>query len=217
MIALHLVTNDAPLEILCLGAHSDDIEIGCGGTILQLVERREVRVRWVVFGAQGARADEARASASDFLAGAASTHVEVHGFRDGFFPTLRAEIKEAFEELKVEAKPHLIFTHEESDLHQDHNLLGSLTRETFRNHVVLGYEIPKFDGGLGSPNVFVPVEAPAKDRKIELIMRHFATQRGKHWFDEETLAGFMRLRGVESAAPTRYAEGFHCTKLKLGV
>lgn len=217
MIGLELLRDGGPLEILCLGAHSDDIEIGCGGTILQLVERREVSVRWVVFGAQGERADEARASAADFLDGAAAVSVEVHGFRDGFFPTLRTEIKEVFEELKAGPSPHLVLTHEEADRHQDHHLLGSLTRETFRNHVVLGYEIPKFDGGLGSPNVFVPVEPSAKDRKIELILRHFSTQRQKHWFDEETLAGFMRLRGVESAVATRYAEGFHCGKLLLGI
>jgi LmbE family N-acetylglucosaminyl deacetylase len=217
MIELDLRRDGGPLEILCLGAHSDDIEIGCGGSILEMVERREVRMRWVVFGAQGERADEARASAADFLSGAASSRVEVHGFRDGFFPTLRAEIKDVFEELKAGPTPHLVFTHDEADRHQDHSLLGSLTRETFRNHMVLGFEIPKLDGGLGSPNVFVPVDASAKDRKIELILRHFATQRAKHWFDEETLAGFMRLRGVECAAPTRYAEGFHCVKLLLGI
>lgn len=216
MIELPL-PEGAPLEILCLGAHSDDIEIGCGATLLRLVARREVHVRWVVFGAQGERADEARASAAAFLEGAAASRVEVHGFRDGFFPTLRTEIKDVFEALKAGPAPHLVLTHEEADLHQDHRLLGGLTRETFRDHLILGYEIPKYDGGLSSPNVFVPVDAATKDRKIDLIMRHFATQRPKHWFDEETLAGFMRLRGVECAAPNRYAEGFHCGKLTLGM
>jgi len=217
MIRLDLLHGDGPLEVLCLGAHSDDIEIGCGATILLATAHRQAHVRWVVFGAQGVRADEARASAADFLSGAASAHVEVHGFRDGFFPTLRAEIKDVFEALKSGPDPHLVFTHEEADRHQDHNVLGSLTRETFRNHLILGYEIPKFDGGLRSPNVFVPVDDASKDRKIELILRHFATQRQKHWLDEETLGGFMRLRGVECAAADRYAEGFHCEKLVLGV
>jgi LmbE family N-acetylglucosaminyl deacetylase len=215
MITLDLGSAGSPLEVLCLGAHSDDIEIGCGGTILQLLAHREVRVRWVVFSAIGERAEEATASADAFLQGAVSAEVRLHDFPDGLFPASRADIKEVFEALKEGAEPDLIFTHDEADLHQDHSLLGSLTRETFRDHLILAYEIPKFDGGLGSPNVFVPLEAPVKDRKIEHILRHFATQRGKQWFDEETLAALMRLRGVESASPTRYAEGFHCDKLRL--
>jgi LmbE family N-acetylglucosaminyl deacetylase len=216
MMTLPLGSGTSPLEVLCLGAHSDDIEIGCGGTILGLLAHREVRVRWVVFSALGERAQEARASARAFLENAASAEVRVHDFPDGLFPASRADIKEVFEALKEGPEPDLIFAHEEADLHQDHNLLGSLTRETFRDHLILGYEIPKFDGGLGSPNVFVPLDASAKDHKIELILRHFATQRGKQWFDEETLTALMRLRGVESASPTRYAEGFHCTKVRLG-
>ncbi len=215
MIALNLAPQEADLEVLCLGAHADDIEIGCGGTILQLLRRRVARVRWIVFAAHGERADEARAGAEAFLEGAASKEVRLHEFPDGLFPSVRADIKAVFEELKRGPSPDLIFTHEEADLHQDHNLLGSLTRETFRDHMVLGYEIPKFDGGLGSPNVFSPLDAATRERKVELIMRHFPTQSGKHWFDRETLAGLMRLRGVESAAPTRYAEGFHCRKLRL--
>ena len=170
-----------------------------------------------MFSAIGERAEEAKASADAFLQGAASAEVRTHDFPDGLFPASRAEIKAVFETLKEGADPDVIFTHEEADLHQDHNLLGALTRETFRDHLILGYEIPKFDGGLGSPNVFVPLDASVKDRKIEMILRHFATQRGKQWFDEETLAALMRLRGVESAAPTRYAEGFHCNKLRLGL
>lgn len=215
MIALDLADRDGGLEVLCLGAHSDDIEIGCGGTILQLVKHRKARVRWVVFAAHGARADEAKNSANAFLSEATSAEIQVHEFPDGLFPSVRAGVKAIFEALKEGPTPDLIFTHEEADLHQDHNLLGSLTRETFRDHMVLGYEIPKFDGGLGSPNVFSPLDAETVDQKIDLALQHFPTQTGKHWFDRETLAGLMRLRGVESAAPTRYAEGFHCRKLRL--
>jgi len=217
MISLDLTAGDSPLDVLCLGAHSDDIEIGCGGTILQLLEHRKIRIRWVVFAARGPRADEARASANAFLNGAASVDIQVHEFPDGLFPAVRADIKNVFEKLKEGGAPDLIFTHEEADLHQDHNLLGSLTRETFRDHMILGYEVPKFDGGLGSPNAFVVLDSSVMDRKIELIMNHFATQRGKQWFDRETLRALMRLRGVESASPTRYAEGFHCSKLRLRV
>jgi LmbE family N-acetylglucosaminyl deacetylase len=216
MISLDLAT-ESTLDIICLGAHSDDIEIGCGGTILQLLAHRQVRVRWVVFGAQGERAAEARASATAFLEGAFSSKIEVYGFRDGYFPTLRAQIKDTFEGLKAAGEPDLVFTHDESDLHQDHNILGSLTRETFRNHVILGYEIPKFDGGLRSPSVFVPLSEELKDRKIDLIMQHFSTQSGRQWFDPETLSALMRLRGVECATTTRYAEGFHCAKLSVNL
>lgn len=217
MISLDLAAEGSPLEVLCLGAHSDDIEIGCGGTILQLLGRIKVRIRWVVFAARGDRADEAKASASAFLESAESADVHIHRFPDGLFPSARAEIKLTFEKLKEETAPDLIFTHEEADLHQDHNLLGTLTRETFRDHAILGYEVPKFDGGLGSPNLFVPLEPSIRDRKVELILHHFATQRGKQWFDAEALNALMRLRGVESASPTKYAEGFHCSKLRLRV
>jgi LmbE family N-acetylglucosaminyl deacetylase len=206
-----------PLRVLAVGAHADDIEIGCGGALLALIAARPVNVRWVVFSGSDVRRREAQASAQGFVAGAHEAEVGVHDFTDGFFPSERAALKEAMRAVAAARDPHVVFTHDEADLHQDHATLGALTRETFRDHLVLGYEIPKFDGGLGTPNLFVPVEASVKDRKIELIMRHFATQRQKHWFDEETLAGFMRLRGVESAVPTRYAEGFHCGKLLLGV
>ncbi len=206
-----------PLErVLAIGCHADDIEIGCGGTILRLVrEHPEVEVDWVVLAAQGARADEARASAADFLAGAGAARVEVHGFRDGFLPYVGAEVKQVFEDLKPRVDPQIVFTHSSYDFHQDHRLACELTWNTFRSHLILEYEIPKVDGDLGRPNVFVPLTVEDVERKLDLLERHFATQSGKHWFDGETFRGLMRLRGMEAVAAERYAEGFSGRKVSL--
>jgi LmbE family N-acetylglucosaminyl deacetylase len=204
------------LRVLCLGAHSDDVEIGCGGTILSLLrQRQDVEVHWTVFSAAGGRAEEARASAADFLQGAARTEVEVLGFRDGFFPYQGAEIKEYFESLKARFSPDIVFTHRGGDRHQDHRLLAELVWNTFRSHMVLEYEIPKYDADLAQPNVFVPIDADGRGRKVELLMEHFGSQRSKGWFSPETFDGLMRLRGVECASPTGYAEAFHARKLTL--
>lgn len=215
MIALRLPAEPEPLRVLCVGAHADDIEIGCGGTVMQLLDRRDVRVHWVVLGATGARAREAEVSAGRFLDGAREAEVAIHGFRDGFFPVQRAEIKELFETLKGEGAPHVVFTHDEGDLHQDHAVVGALTRETFRDHFVLGYEIPKYDGGLGSPNVFVPLENEAMARKTRLLMECFPSQHIRPWFAPETFEALMRLRGVECAAESGYAEAFSGRKVCL--
>lgn len=204
------------LRVLCLGAHSDDIEIGCGATLLKLVKTRpEVEIHWVVFSAQGGRADEARRSASLFLAGATRSTVEVLGFRDSFFPFQGAEIKERFEQLKQGESPTVVFTHRLTDAHQDHRLLAELSWNTFRNHLILQYEIPKYDGDLGLPNVFVAADAEARQRKIDYLMEVFGSQRSKAWFTPETFDGLMRLRGVECASPTGYAEAFYGRKLML--
>lgn len=216
MLGLPLPPKD-PLEILCLGAHADDIEIGCGATLLELAERHRIDVRWVVFSASGERRAEAEAAADVFLENALQRSVEIHDFPDGRFPVVRADLKATFEALKAETAPDIIFTHEERDLHQDHALLGRLTRETFRDHLILGYEIPKVDGGLRSPNVFVAVNAATARRKAREIMQAFESQRSKHWLDEETLLGLMRLRAVECASETRYAEGFHARTVQLVV
>jgi LmbE family N-acetylglucosaminyl deacetylase len=202
-------------RLLCLGAHADDIEIGCGGTVLRLLrEHPGLRVHWLVLSAAGRRADEARASARRFL-GRARSVVEIEGFRDGYLPAARAEVKDRFERLKRAMDPDLILTHHEGDLHQDHDLIGRLTRETFRDHAILGYEVPKYDGGLGMPNVFVPLDAATRRRKVRLLMSGFPSQRSKRWFSPETFDAVMRLRGIECAAPTGYAEAFHGRKLVL--
>jgi LmbE family N-acetylglucosaminyl deacetylase len=211
---LSLILNKcSPLRVLCLGAHCDDIEIGCGGTILNLLAaKREMEVRWIVFSSNEERKQEALKSAAAFLGSTANRKVTVHSFRDGFLPYLGSEVKDCFEELKAEFSPDLILTHYSRDLHQDHRLISELTWNTFRNHVVLEYEIPKYDGDFGSPNVFVPLNELICRRKIETIIAAFRTQREKAWFSGELFLSILRLRGMEANASTGYAEGFYCRK-----
>jgi LmbE family N-acetylglucosaminyl deacetylase len=205
-----------PLRLLLLGAHSDDIEIGCGGTILTLLQGdRQAEVCWVVFSASGARAEEARRGAAAFTEGTgARCDVRVGQFRDGFLPSDVGAVKEYFEGLKAEVSPDVIFTHRLEDRHQDHRLVAELTWNTFRDHLILEYEIPKYEGDLGHPNVFVPIEESVVRRKIALLMETFGTQRSKRWFTEDALAGLTRIRGVE-AGLTGHAEAFHARKIVL--
>ena len=203
-------------RVLAIGCHADDIEIGCGGTLLALARANpELEVDWIVLAAEGGRAGEARASAEGFLAGAATSRVEVLGFRDGFLPYLGGDVKDAFEALKGRVDPQLVLTHAGYDLHQDHRLACELTWNTFRNHAILEYEIPKVDGDLGRPNVYVPLSMEDVEEKLALLERHFPTQAGKHWFDRETFLGLMRLRGMECVAPNHYAEAFTGRKVVL--
>jgi LmbE family N-acetylglucosaminyl deacetylase len=209
--------RNEPLRVLCLGAHSDDLEIGCGGTLLKLTANGQpLDVRWVVFSGHGERRDEALNSAEIFLARAKAKDVVVKNFRDGFFPYHGAELKEYFEELKRQATPDLVFTHYRGDLHQDHRLLSELTWNTFRSHIILEYEIPKYDGDMGSPNIFVELDEPTCRRKIETIVKVFRTQSEKHWFGEDVFMALLRLRGLESGTGRRYAEAFYCRKALLG-
>jgi LmbE family N-acetylglucosaminyl deacetylase len=217
MKGLRLVEPGRRLCVLCLGAHSDDIEIGVGATILQWKAAGVLLdVHWCVLSANGEREAEARASAASFLEGVERARVEVHRFRDSFFPAQSGDIKGWFEDVKGRVQPDVIFTHRGDDAHQDHRETSRLTWNTFRDHLILEYEIPKWDGDLGRPNVYVPVSEAAIARKAELLMRHFGTQRSKDWFDEETFRGLARLRGMECRAPDRYAEAFHARKLTLG-
>ena len=202
-------------SILCLGAHSDDIEIGAGATVLRLVrENPQARIVWVVLAASGRRGEEARASAARFLEGAGETEVLLQEFRDGHFPAQWIDIKAFFETLKPYA-PDLVLTHYGKDLHQDHRVVSELAWNTFRNQLILEYEIPKWDGGLGSPNLLVPARVADADAKIAALMQCFPTQAGKHWFDDLTFRGLMRLRGLECAAPEGLAEGFYARKVSL--
>jgi LmbE family N-acetylglucosaminyl deacetylase len=204
----------APLSLLCLGAHCDDIEIGCGGTILSLLaERPGSRVDWVVFASTPEREKEARASAADFLAGAQEANVVVRAFRESYFPYVAAEIKDFFETLKRSTQPDVVFTHRTDDVHQDHRLVAELTWNTFRNHLVLQYEIPKYEGDLGQPNLFVPLTLGTAERKVELIRRHFASQVMRSWFRADTFHGLMSVRAVECNAPEGRAEAFYARKL----
>jgi LmbE family N-acetylglucosaminyl deacetylase len=205
-------------SVLALGSHSDDIEIGCGATLLALSRGRpEVEVTWVVLGAEGQREREARASAEAFMAAATRSEVVVHGFRDGFFPYIGGEVKDVFEVLKSRLDPDVILTHARHDLHQDHRLVCELTWNTWRDHLILEYEIPKYDGDLGTPNVFVPVSEEIAQEKVKLVLDAFKSQTEKHWFDEELFLGLMRVRGMEGRAPSGYAEAFTCRKLSLRV
>ena len=216
MKALPLARSVEPLSVLCLGAHSDDIEIGAGGTILSwLAAGARLDVRWCVLGAAEVRGTEARASARSFLAGARSAEIETQSFRDGYFPAERGAIKNWFEGLKARCQPDVILTHHREDAHQDHRIVAELTTNTFRDHLVLAYEIPKWDGDLGRPNTYLPLARTVLERKIALLMEHFATQRSKDWFDPDVFRGLARLRGMECRSPERYAEAFHVHKLVL--
>jgi len=205
-----------PLKILCLGSHSDDIEIGCGGTILRLLtEDSNIDVTWVVLASNTDREREARSSAAQFLGRAVKKNVIVKSFRDGFFPFDGAQIKSYFEEEIKPISPDLIFSHNRKDAHQDHRLVAELSWNTFRNHLILEYEIPKYDGDMGQPNFFVPLEQEICENKVRYLMEAFGTQRSKAWFAKETFLGLMRLRGMECVAPSGYAEAFYCRKVVL--
>lgn len=215
---LQLTPAAGPLTVLCLGAHPDDIEIGCGGTVLRLLaERSRVTVHWVVLSGNERRAAEARRSAGRFLRGAAARHIRLERFRDGFLPYEGAAVKDVFEDLKRRVDPDLIFTHRGQDDHQDHRLVSELTWNTFRDHCILEYEIPKYDGDLGHPNVFVSLPPRIRRAKIRLLLGAFPSQARKRWFTAATFEGLMRLRGVECAAPEGYAEGFHGRKIAVSV
>jgi LmbE family N-acetylglucosaminyl deacetylase len=202
------------LQALCLGAHSDDIEIGCGGTIYRLIkEFPNIKVHWVVLGSTGSRTKEALGSANEILKDVKEKMVITRGFRDGFFPYSGNEIKEYFEQLKQDINPDIIFTHYGKDFHQDHRLIAELTWNTFRNHLILEYEIPKYDGDLGSPNFFVHLDQPIAQWKARHLLLYFGSQASRHWFTEDTFLGLSRLRGIESKSPGNHAEAFYCRKL----
>jgi LmbE family N-acetylglucosaminyl deacetylase len=216
MMKLSLRKNDKePLTVLCVGAHSDDIEIGCGATLLQLCQG-DVKPRfcWIVLSAKGLRKAEAQKAAELFTAGCES-EIILKEFRDGYLPYEGEQVKDFFEEIKSRINPDLIFTHWHGDAHQDHRLVSELTWNTFRNHLILEYEIPKYDGDMGRPNTFVPLEDWAYRQKVSNLSAIFESQRSKPWFSDDTFLGLMRLRGMESNSSSGYAEGFHARKLSI--
>jgi LmbE family N-acetylglucosaminyl deacetylase len=211
VLTLDLGRGREQLRVLAIGAHSDDIEIGCGGTLLRLAsEVQQLDLTWVVLSADGSRADEARAGAEAFGA----TTVEVEAYEDAFFKYGR-EVKEHFEALKARFAPDVVLTHHGSDLHQDHRLVAELTWNTFRDHLILEYEIPKYDGDLGAPNVFVQLDEEVARRKLEALQRCFPSQAGKPWFTDDVFRGLLALRGMESRAPSGFAEAFYGRKLAV--
>jgi len=219
MLGLSFVKKDGkPLKALFLGAHSDDIELGCGGTILSLLDQgQELEVCWVVFAASPARRLEAERSAEIFLRQAVKKEIVVRDFKESFFPYIGSEIKACFEELKRTINPDVVFTHYRDDLHQDHRLISELTWNTFRDHLILEYEIPKYDGDFGTPNTFVPLADTLCQEKIRYLMQFYESQRNKPWFCPDLFSAVLRLRGMEADASTRYAEAFYCRKIRLRV
>ena len=216
MKALPLVSADAELSVLCIGAHSDDIEIGAAGTILGWIARgAKLNIHWCVLSAAGSRRDEAVAGAAAILDGAASKTVDIADFRDGYFPYQGTEIKNYFENLKANVDPDIVFTHFRDDAHQDHREVSRLTWNSFRDHIILEYEIPKWDGDLGQPNCYSPMTADVFQRKVAALEACFGTQRSKDWFDNQTFTALARLRGMECRAPDRLAEAFHARKVLI--
>jgi LmbE family N-acetylglucosaminyl deacetylase len=217
MIRVHFEHLAPPIRnVLCLGAHSDDLEIGCGGTVMKLVEgRNPPAFTWVVFSADTTREVEARQSAQILLSKVSSRRIIIKKFRDGFLPYEGGLIKETFEEIKELVSPDLILTHYRGDLHQDHRLISELTWNTFRNHLILEYEIPKYDGDLGTPNTFVPLDESLCHEKLDMILANFPSQHGKHWFSAELVRALLRVRGMECNSPSQYAEAFYARKLVL--
>jgi LmbE family N-acetylglucosaminyl deacetylase len=218
MLGLRLsdASLEGPLRVLVIGAHADDIEIGCGGTLLRLAESYpSAEILWVVLTGDGRRAEEARNSAGDFSGGFAESRVVLGGFRDGFLPYSGEVVKAFFEELKAEIEPDVIFTHQRADLHQDHRLACELTWNTWRNHLIFEYEIPKYDGDLGSPNAFVHLDGGIVTRKVDLLLAHFGSQLDRRWFTDDLFRSLLRVRGMESNSPTGQAEAFYCRKLVI--
>jgi LmbE family N-acetylglucosaminyl deacetylase len=217
MLPLRIGRPEAsPARVLAIGAHPDDIEIGCAGTVLKLIEQAAIsEVRWVVLSGDHERANEARRSAEALLDGVPRSEVVVRDFPDGFFPYEGQRIKDFFEELKDDFSPDVVFTHQRADLHQDHRLSCELTWNTFRDHLILEYEVPKYDGDMSAPNAFVPIEERLHRRKIDHLMSHFGSQLSKRWFKEELFSSLLRLRGMECNSPSSYAEAFFCRKAVL--
>jgi LmbE family N-acetylglucosaminyl deacetylase len=216
VLGLRPPETDGSLNVLALGAHADDIEIGCGGTLLRLRQLYDrLRVHWVVIGCEDeARGGEAERSAHDLL-GADAVDVKLGRYPDAFFPYRGEDVKRLFEELKGEVDPDVVFTHYRHDLHQDHRLLCELTWNTWRDHLILEYEIPKYDGDLGSPNLFVHLDDAIAERKIAHVLEHFPSQADRRWFTGDLFRSLLRLRGMESNSPSGLAEGFYARKLLL--
>lgn len=214
MVKLDILRKNKGLKVLCLGAHSDDIEIGCGGTILRLIEEfKNIDFYWIVFSSNKIRTREAKESAYSYLDNVIRKKIVILDFKDGYFPYIGASIKDYFEELKCEFEPDIVFTHYRYDLHQDHRLISELTWDSFRDHLILEYEILKYDGDLGSPNFFIHLTKSQVEIKIQKLVNNFSSQFENHWFNPETFKSTLRIRGVESNSPNNYAEGFYCRKI----
>ena len=204
------------LKLLCVGAHCDDIEIGCGGTLLKFIEEYKIaQLKWVVFSSNATRKKEALSSAKQFLKGVHGVDIKVFDFKDGYLPSAWETVKDEFETIKENFAPDIIFTHYRNDLHQDHRVINELTWNTFRNHLIFEYEIPKYDGDLGNPNIFVPLEKQHLNRKKEIILNSFKSQLNKQWLDDTLLTSIARMRGIECASQSDFAEALYCRKITI--
>lgn len=213
MNKLRFFIEKAAPKVLCLGAHADDIEIGCGGTILKLIEDLpKIQICWIIFSGDSNRVNEAQQSANHLLKSVESKQIDIQNFRESYFPFVGAQIKDYFERLKL-FSPDIIFTHYSNDAHQDHKLISNLTWNAFRDHFILEYEIPKYDGDITTPNLYVQLDEAIVERKISCLCNFFRTQAQKQWFSAETFQSIMRLRGIECNSPSKYAEAFHCRKI----
>jgi len=213
-LSLNLGSIEAP-SVLCVGAHCDDIEIGCGGTLIRIAEScPDAKFDWIVFCSDDQRAAESRRAAG-LLLGDSKINFHFHGFRDGYLPWEGAAPKEALQELAQSVSPDLVLTHHADDMHQDHRLVAEITANAFRDHLLLGYEIPKYDGDLGRPNIYVPLNETQVKRKVAALIEAFPTQAGKYWFTEDTFRGLLRLRGVEAGRSVSHAEAFHSRKIRI--
>lgn len=214
MLSLRFEEGSEGLNLLLLGAHCDDIEIGCGGTILKIIQEYKVKhVKWVVFSSTPDREREARTCAEHFLREVSSKEIIIKDFKDGLLPQMTIEVKSLLEEIKATFNPDIVFTHYQHDHHQDHRLLSQLAWNTFRNHLILEYEIPKYDGDLGNPSIFSEIDDPIAEKKVNALMEYYATQRKKHWFEKDTFYSIMRIRGMQAVC--KFAEGFYSRKAKL--
>lgn len=210
----NMFNKESKINILCLGAHSDDIEIGCGGTILRILQEFDnIWVKWIVFSALKDRKTEAVQSAKNFLNSVKKQDVIIKDYKENYFPFIGDKIKDYYDEIKYNYNPDIIFTHYKNDAHQDHKIISDITWNTFRNHMILEYEIPKYDGDLGSPNVFIKLPENVCQQKIEYVMNTFKTQKRKNWFTDDTFWSLLRLRGMEAKSPSKYAEAFYCKKI----
>ena len=217
MLGMMFPESTDPLNVLCLGAHCDDIEIGCGGTLLELTRSRAVNCTWVVFCSNDIRSKEAQNCAESFLSDATCRDIRINSFRDGFLPYSAVQVKEYFESLKNIVNPDLIFTHYRNDKHQDHRFLAELALNTYRDHLILEYEIPKYDGDLGQPNLHIPISQELVHDKVEAIYNYYVSQQGKKWFDTGLFRSLMRIRGMETNSPSDYAESFYIHKAVLSI
>jgi len=215
LLALKLLPSAGKaLDILCIGAHCDDIEIGCGATILSLqAQNPRCRFHWFILTSTPQRRIEAMEAVEALVEAPARGEIRILALRDGFLPAHVAEVKDEFEQVKRSTNVDLILTHHGQDRHQDHELASRVTWQTFRDHMIWEYEIPKYDGDLLTPNLYVPLPSERVARKLEVITRAFRSQQTKSWFKRENLEALMRLRGLESRAPSGYSEAFHCRKL----